>query len=347
MTSDHLPSPFGPLGPDERSLRVYAEATGFLIWGPNNLGSRPEEWPISTELREALEAWGQAWENFRPGRHYLYPEDDPAFDIAGHNATGAALVQRLNDELGPEWKFLFELLKAGPPVLLRPQLRIPRTHSVPLKKVQLLSKPLGPSEDPTRYKSAPPPRSELRDGSLLLALMPCYESGFSYAIQALWRGKQALPVGLLRKWAIEDADKPDLIVVSARENLFAAFSLAIRQQVPSQWVSRHEDVIVTILPSEWSPYRQRYVDARSAEVVTSDPPDDGFEVNILFRTQAETGFSPTKSGIALRMSVSPAALNQFMVAFAKAHDDLKLRDEWLSEEQGTFVRARFRWPPEA
>lgn len=86
---------------------------------------------------------------------------------------------------------------------------------------------------------------------------------------------------------------------------------------------------------------------RTAEVITSDPLDDGYEVNTLFRTQAETGFSPTKSGIPLRLSVSTAALNQFMAAFAKTHDDLKLRDEWLSEEQGTFVRAQFRWPPEA
>lgn len=207
--------------------------------------------------------------------------------------------------------------------------------------------PLGPSEDIARYTSAPPPRCELRDGSLLLTLMPYYDGGFSYAIQALWRGQQALPLGLLRKWAIEDADRPDLIVVAARDNLFAAFASTIRRQVPSQWVSRHEDVIVSILPSESSPYRQRYFDARSAEVITSDPPADDFEVTILFRTQDETGFSPTKSGIALRISLSPAALNQFMVAFAMAHDDLKLRDDGRSEEQGRFVRARFRWPPEA
>lgn len=342
---DFRPSPFGPLNLEQRTLRLHAGALGFLIWGPEGLGSRPEEWPIPPELRQALVTWGDGWESFKPGRDYLYPEDDPAFDLDGHNAEGAALATQLGNALGPDWQIRFEPLSAGPAILQRPQLQLPRRRSVASRRVQLLDQPLGPSEDPARYSSDPAPTCELRDGSLLLTLQPCFEKGFSYAVQALWRGKQALPSELLRSWAITRADAPDIIYVGARETLFATFATAIRKSEPTQWVSRHEDVIVTILPSEWSPYRQRFID-RSSKMRTSDPPDDGFEINILFRTQHESSFSPTKSGIALRMSVSPATLNRFMKAFAKAHDDLRLRDEWASEEEGKFVRARFRWPPE-
>lgn len=341
-----IASPWGPLGPGDRSLRLFPDEGGdWLIWSHEGLGSTPDEWPISEDLVTALLAWGRAWASFTPGRHYLYPEDDPDFDLAGHNATGDLLAARLQAELGPAWAVTHVRLRPGPAILQRPRLRLPRPFGTPSRRVELLSNPLGQPKDPARFRADVPPETGLRDGSLLLTLSPVFERGFCYAIQALWRGRQALPADLLRSWAVKRTDGPDRIYVPAREDMFATFASAIRDEKPSQWVSRHEDVFLTVLPAAWSPYRQQYIDIESREVKTSDPPDDGLEVNILFRTQHETRFAPSKSGIALRLAVTPAALNRFMLAFAREHDELRLRDAAASEEAGHFVPARYVWPP--
>ncbi|MFN7174286.1 MAG: hypothetical protein ACK4MT_06190 [Thermaurantiacus tibetensis] len=88
----------------------------MLIWNHEGLGSTPGEWPISEDLEAALLAWGRAWSSFRPGQEYLYPEDDPDFDLAGHNATGDLLAARLQAELGPAWAVTHVRLRPGPAI---------------------------------------------------------------------------------------------------------------------------------------------------------------------------------------------------------------------------------------
>lgn len=344
--TDLLPSPWGPLAPDRRELRVYPERLDFMIWNDEDWGSQPHDWPISEQLQDDLCAWCRAWEHFEPGPRYLYPEDDPAFDLAGHNSRGAELAQRLQAELGPKWDVLHLPQTQGPPIVGPPKLQWPRPMSVKRRRVELLSRPLGSPADVDRLSSVPTPECALRDGLLLVTLNPICEGGFSYAVQALWRGRQALPADLLRSWSITKTEEPHSLIIPACEAMFDTFADAIVQQKPAQWISRHEDLVVTVLPSAWSPFRQQYFDYANRVFRTSDPPEEGYEVNLLFRATHESRFEPAKSGIALRLALSPSSLNSFMVAFATAHDRLKLRDEGASEEAGSFVPAGFQWPPE-
>lgn len=340
-------------GPDEspqplvQHLRLFPDAGGVgMLWDHTGANRWPDEWPLSEALQTDLEQWAQRYDDFRPGRTYLYAEDDPAFDLERHNAEGEALRERLGVELGLEWTIEHLALTPGPPIVGQPRLQWPRVRSYPAEKVRLAVAPFGPPLGEIDFSTEEPPLCELRDNGLLLGILPCYEKGFSYAVQPLWRGEHVLPPKLLRHWAVTQRDRPELIFVEARDAMFATFADTMLCDRPNNWSSRHDDVSLTVSPAAQSPYARRYWDRATNGWKMHDPPKDGFDIQMLFRARQDTAFAPANSGVAIRLAIARPALNRFMVAFADAHNRLRLRDEAASEEAGEHVPLHFSWPPD-
>jgi hypothetical protein len=91
---------------DEKWARIAAEYGGTCVWYQNGVGTGIDELPITPGLRDALQGWGNWYddcEDFMP-KHLR----DPAlrFNDVLHREVGIALAKAVKEQL-PDWTIMF------------------------------------------------------------------------------------------------------------------------------------------------------------------------------------------------------------------------------------------------